>query len=95
MNYEDSYKTRFATAWILVVAAILLIVWDLYARQFDAGTISEFLLSEARRWPVVPFLAGVLGGHCFWFQEVEADCAGHEDCPECGARKDPPHEEKP
>jgi len=65
-NTPIAFKTRFTTTWILILMAILLIIWDVYARQYDSGTISEVMLSWTMSHPVVPFLLGVLGGHlCF------------------------------
>lgn len=64
-----SYKTNFKTTWIIIVVAVVLIAWDLYARKYPGGTISEVILSGARSHPVLPFLSGVLCGHLFWFQE--------------------------
>lgn len=68
---QTQFKTRFATSWVLILASVILIVWDLYARQFSGSTISELALSQARSHPVYPFLFGVLGGHLFWPQEVK------------------------
>lgn len=76
MIQQDSqkvFKTRFATTWILIVVAILLVAWDIYARQYDSGTISEVTLVWVRNHPVVPFLLGVLGGHLCFPQMVVKD----------------------
>lgn len=62
------FRTRFTTSWVILLIAALLIVWDVYARQYDSGTISEVVLSWARSHPIVPFALGVIGGHLFWPQ---------------------------
>lgn len=68
-NIPTAYKTSFKTTWIIILVAVLLIAWDMYARAYPGGTISEVILSGARAHPVLPFLSGVLCGHLFWFQE--------------------------
>jgi hypothetical protein len=66
----SAFSTKFKTTWVLVVVAVALAAWDLYARKTPEGTISEVILSSARHSPLLPFLFGVLMGHLFWFQEV-------------------------
>lgn len=67
------FKTRFATTWILVLVSALLIAWDLYARQYDSGTISEVTLTWVRAHPILPFALGILGGHLCWPQLEKSD----------------------
>jgi hypothetical protein len=62
-----TYSTSFKTTWILLTIIAILIGWDLYARQFPGGTISEVILTASKH-PIFPFLGGVLGGHLFWPQ---------------------------
>jgi len=64
------YKTSFKTTWILGVIGFALIAWDVYARAYPGGTVSEVVLGGAMRHPILPFLSGVLCGHLFWFQQV-------------------------
>jgi hypothetical protein len=66
----SAFQTKFTTTWIIAVTAAFLGAWDLYARKFKEGTISEVILSSARSSPLLPFLFGVLMGHLFWAQEV-------------------------
>ena len=62
--------TRFATAWVIVVVALLLIGWDIYAACSPTQpTISALSLAFAHKHPVVPFLIGTVMGHIFWAQE--------------------------
>ncbi|MEK7093283.1 MAG: hypothetical protein AAB927_02255 [Patescibacteria group bacterium] len=71
MSAQIDFKTRQATAWIIGVIALGLIGWDIYAAFFtrgDGDTISEVVLGMAKTRPVVPFLIGVVCGHCFWSQ---------------------------
>lgn len=57
-----------STHWVLVITSIVLIGLDLYwARTPREGdTLSEVIRKYAKRWLVIPFLAGVLAGHLFW-----------------------------
>lgn len=66
-----AYKTKLASTWAIAGVALALGLWDLYARRYPGGTLSEVLLSSARAAPLVPFLFGVLMGHLFWPQEPE------------------------
>lgn len=54
----------------LVLALLLLIVgaFDLYAQiRLPAGsTLSEYLRELSGRYPLIPFLVGLLCGHLFW-----------------------------
>lgn len=67
-DQQTVFNTRFTTAWVLLLIGAVLIVWDLYARQYDGGTISEVVLGSSRAHPIVLFGAGVLCGHLFWPQ---------------------------
>ena len=64
----SAYSTKFKTTWVVGIVAVALGVWDLYARRFAEGTISEIFLSSAKQSPLLPFLFGVLCGHLFWPQ---------------------------
>lgn len=66
----SEFKTDFATTWIIAAITVTLGAWDLYARKYGGGTISEVMLSSARQSPLLPFLFGVLCGHLWWPQEV-------------------------
>jgi uncharacterized membrane protein YdjX (TVP38/TMEM64 family) len=59
---------RAKTIAILLAFLVLLLVWEgwvlVNAEQGD--TISSVIATAAERWPVIPFLAGLLCGHFFW-----------------------------
>lgn len=71
-----SFNTRTGTVWVIFAVAAILLGWEFYVLYFptvDGSTISEVLLTWARKHPIVPFLWGVLMGHLHWPQEVPAD----------------------
>lgn len=57
---------------ILAVSLLTIIffagIWDVYVTfaQFPEATVSEIIQSWALRFPIIPFLAGLLLGHLFW-----------------------------
>jgi hypothetical protein len=57
------------TAAIIVVVAVLLIAWDVYAMVKDKSrdsTISWVMLTASKKWPVIAFAFGFLCGHLFF-----------------------------
>lgn len=68
-----TFKTKFATVWVLGVVAAALIGWDIFIWAIPGGTISETLLGWATKHPIVPFAFGVLMGHLFWYQQEVKD----------------------
>lgn len=66
--------TKKVTIGILIVAAAVLIAWDVYvaANPTPGDTISEITLGFAMRHPVLPFVVGVVCGHLFWPQRPKA-----------------------
>lgn len=64
--------TKFGSVWIVIIAAAVLIVWDVYAAMSTVQpTISAFFLNYAMRHPILPFAMGVLCGHLAWYQEID------------------------
>lgn len=64
--------TKFTTFWILIIIALGLIGWDIYAAYSTTQpTISALTLAFAKKYVVVPYVFGVISGHLFWPQEVE------------------------
>lgn len=59
--------TRTITIGVILVSVVFLGGWDLIAVIFggEPATISSIIQSSAHRWPVIPFLFGVLMGHFF------------------------------
>lgn len=60
--------TKFKTVWILAVVCAILIGWDVYAAMSTTEPTISALTLWFSKHPVVPFAAGVLGGHLFWPQ---------------------------
>jgi hypothetical protein len=52
---------------IIVVATILILVWDLYLYidKYPDNTISQIIIKRTKSRPIIPFLCGLLMGH--WF----------------------------
>ena len=70
------------TVWIIVATAALLIGWDIFVAVTPQGgdTISEVLLTFARRHPALPFAFGVLMGHLFWPQQIICEKCEEKQC---------------
>jgi len=63
---------RQATKIILIVTALFLIGYDIYA-YIEGGvgsTISRVVLAWSQAWPIVPLTIGVICGHLFWPQKI-------------------------
>lgn len=60
--------TRDLTIWILVVAILLAVLYNVAAGMWwnPGGTISETFQFVAQRYPLLPFLLGLLLGHLLW-----------------------------
>ena len=74
MSEQIDFKTRWRTTWVLAIIILAIIGWDVYAAFGTPGagdTVSEVLLSLARKHPIVPFIFGVVSGHVLWPQEVK------------------------
>jgi len=56
------------TKWVMLVAAVVVLGWDVYVTVNDVkgDTISELLRTWAWKWPTIPFVCGVVLGHLFW-----------------------------
>lgn len=59
---------RRATVVLLVLLVAGVLAYDLAALLGGGpdATVSRVVYESARRWPVIPFLAGVVCGHFFW-----------------------------
>jgi hypothetical protein len=60
-----------ATPIVLALSIGALFLYDLYALSalgWDE-TISVSVLQLSKKYPIVPFLAGLVCGHLFWSQE--------------------------
>ena len=74
-DQQTVFRTRFATTWIGIVSVALLVAWDLYARQFDGGTISEVTLTWVRAHPAFTAALFYTMGHLTWPQVADGICA--------------------
>ena len=56
------------TICILVVGAITLALWDVFAaaQPVSGDTISEVVWAVSAKHPIIPFALGVVMGHLFW-----------------------------
>lgn len=65
------------TLAIIVIVALTLVVWTcdvlIAIRYPEKHTISEALLAMACRYPIIPFVIGLLIGHLLWPQRIEKD----------------------
>ena len=61
-------KARTVTVIALVACAAVLLAWEVYTlvNGETGDTISAVIMDAAYRWPLVPFVAGLLMGHFFW-----------------------------
>ncbi len=58
------------TLAVIIAAVILLVAYDIFA-VFSGGpqnTISWKLMTWSQRFPIIPFVGGVLAGHWWWPQ---------------------------
>ena len=62
-----SFALRATTDFIAIILFVIF-AYDAYAvaRWGHSGTISAVLLKYAYKYPVVPFLIGLIMGHLFW-----------------------------
>ena len=58
------------TQIVLVCVVLLLLAYDAAALVLGGvqATISRVILEWSRKYPIIPFLCGVLCGHLFWPQ---------------------------
>lgn len=61
------------TEALVVSLVIFLVVYDLIALWLGGwdATISVVVLTWSSRYPILPFLFGVVCGHLFWPQRVD------------------------
>jgi hypothetical protein len=55
------------TGIVIGTVAVGLIGYDIWAYfQHDNSTISEWIWTASKSYPLVPFALGVVAGHLFW-----------------------------
>lgn len=54
--------------WIAALVICVVAVWDTYVTVTgeEHRTVTEIIYLWSRRWPLLPFAAGMLCGHLFW-----------------------------
>jgi hypothetical protein len=72
MDSIKTQKLRRITIIIIALTVLVLGLYDIYAYVEGGGeaTISVVIWENAKDWPMIPFLAGVLCGHFFWQNET-------------------------
>jgi hypothetical protein len=58
------------TALVIVAFLLVLLSYDVFAQIVwgTQATISQVMLTQAKLYPMIPFLFGLLFGHFFWPQ---------------------------
>ena len=65
-----TFQVQWVTVWFIALALICTGVADLWL-AFTRGpeaSVSIVILELSRKWPIIPFAAGMLAGHLFWPQ---------------------------
>lgn len=54
--------------WIAALTIAIVAIWDGYAQATgqEHMTITEIIYLWSRKWPLLPFVAGMVAGHLFW-----------------------------
>lgn len=62
MNFE------LITVIVMVATVIALLAYDVYAIKKGGveASISQVMLNSSKKFPLIPFLFGMLCGHFFW-----------------------------
>lgn len=58
------------TGMLILATVVSALAYDLYAYRKSGGeaTISNWVRTMSREWPMIPFILGVLVGHFFWYK---------------------------
>jgi hypothetical protein len=60
----------FLVSWLLVAVVLLVGIFDVWVSLTPGQTtVSEYLSDLSRRYPVLPFILGMVAGHLFWGQK--------------------------
>lgn len=54
-----------STELIIIVVTVLILLWDLYLYRdkIEGNTISQVIIKYSYKYPMIPFVVGVLIGH--------------------------------
>ena len=65
---DNVSQAQVITAILLVATLTIFSLADLYLawQHGSQGTVSAVIREASHRWPLLPFLAGVLADHLFW-----------------------------
>lgn len=61
-------KVKTLTIYVLLIAIVALIAYDFYALAAGgtSASISHLVKVWGHKYPIIPFVVGVLCGHFFW-----------------------------
>ena len=64
--------TKFITTVFIIATTLIVIAYDIFIviEPSRGDTISRMLLTFSYRYPVIPWLWGILSGHLFWHLKV-------------------------
>lgn len=66
MNYVKMTK------WFIIISTVLISAYDVFAfLSHQDATISETIWNWSAKYPIVPFLGGLLSGHLFFPQYIK------------------------
>jgi hypothetical protein len=70
MNTTSSLTPAQAVTIFGGIALLIVGVYDVYAGGWIGPdyTVSRVILDSSKKWPLLPFLTGLLVGHLFWPQ---------------------------
>ena len=65
---ESTSAGTMATALFLIIALVIVGLWDLYAGWWTPpqSSVSAVIQEWSRRYPALPLAIGILLGHLFW-----------------------------
>ena len=61
-------NTKKITVCLLLAMIAILGLWDVFAvsNNVAGDTISSIVLGTAHKYPIIPFILGIVMGHLFW-----------------------------
>jgi len=68
-------KTKNLTMIVVLAIVVLAIVYDFYAIALGGteASISHLIIVYSHKYPLIPFLFGILCGHFFWQMKITDD----------------------
>ena len=65
-------KNKSMTMWILLAIALVVLTYDAWACSHKKNTVSKIVTLSGKKYLLIPFLSGLLMGHFFWSQHLNA-----------------------